>query len=70
MVNKKKQSEDIIQHKKDANKTLKDLETTKCNIEDFGGRYTWETVVETRKKYINAFLASLDKQEKEFEHFK
>ncbi|KKN06007.1 hypothetical protein LCGC14_1081530 [marine sediment metagenome] len=66
----KKISEDIMQHKKDANKVLKALDTMECNVEGQGGKNDWKTIVEARKEHINAFLESLDKQEKQFEHFK
>ncbi len=67
---RKQESEDIIQHKKDANKILKNLETMKCNISGMSGKFTWKGIVEIRKKHIESFLTSLDKREQEFEHFK
>jgi len=67
---KKKQSEDIMQHKKDVEKILAELNTMKCNVSGMGGAYTWKGIVKARKEHIKTFLESLDKQEEEFEHFK
>lgn len=71
---------ELEQHRTDAKKTLKELETMKCNIED--GAYTWAQVVEARQVAVNEFLTWLDTgktnhihvssedQERFYEHFK
>lgn len=68
MVDNKKISEDIVQHKRDAEKVLKDLETMVCNIR--GGKQNWADIVETRKRHVESFIKTLEKQQQEFEHFK
>jgi len=67
---KKEKSEDITQHQKDAEKTLTNLETMKCNIEGNGTEAKWKEIVKVRKKHINAFLTSLKKEQEKYEHFK
>jgi len=52
------EEESRLQHIKDAEKTLKTLESMKSNL---GGGYEWKNIVETRKKHIESFLASLEK---------
>ena len=66
----KKTNEDISQHKKDANKVLKDLDTMKCNVSGYGAESKWGEFVKARQKHINAFLKSLDAQEKELVYIK
>ena len=61
------ESETILQHKADAKKALKAL-SAKSNI--VGGSNPWNEIVEARKGHIDNFIKSLEKREKEFEHFK
>jgi len=44
-------------HKKDAEKTLKNLTTSKCNI--FYGGHSWESVVEYRKNALERLISSI-----------
>lgn len=46
------------QHIKDAKKVLKELDTMKSNIEYCA--IPWSQIVESRKKHIKSFLASLE----------
>ena len=52
------EEESRLQHIKDAEKTLKNLESMKSNM---SGGYEWKNIVETRKKHIESFLLSLEK---------
>jgi len=51
------EEESRLQHIKDAEKTLKNLESMKSNL---SGGDTWKSVVDTRKKHIKSFLKSLE----------
>ncbi len=71
---------ELEQHRADARKTMKELETMKCNVE--GSVYTWDQIVEARQVAVNEFLTWLDTgktkhihvstedQEILYEHFK
>lgn len=50
--------ESRLQHIKDANKHLKELDTMKSNIS--GGKMDWNNIVEIKKKHLKSFLASLE----------
>ena len=52
------EEESRLQHIKDANKHLKELDTMKSNIS--GGKMDWNNIVEIKKKHIESFLASLE----------
>jgi len=58
----------IEHHKSDAQKTLKHLATAKNNTDK--SSKDWDDIVKTRKEHCEAFIASLEVQEKQFEHFK
>lgn len=47
-----------LQHIKDAKKHLKELDTMKSNIS--GAKIEWDNIVETKKKHLKSFLASLE----------
>jgi hypothetical protein len=49
--------ESRLQHIKDAEKTLKNLESMKSNL---SGGDTWKSIVDIRKKHIESFLKSLE----------
>ena len=68
MAKKISESDIISLHKVDAEKALKILDKMKSNIS--GCSSTWGEVVKVRKGHINNYIASLEKREKEFEHFK
>jgi len=57
-LKKMNEEESRLQHIKDAKKTLKNLGSLKPNM---SGGYDWKHIVETRKKHIESFLASLEK---------
>ena len=50
--------ESRLQHIKDANKHLKELDTMKPNIS--GGKLNWDNIVVIKNKHIESFLASLE----------
>jgi|TARA_R110000751_G_scaffold55264_1_gene118528 hypothetical protein len=52
------EEESRLQHIKDANKVLKELDSMKPNM---SGGYKWEDIVEVRKRHIESFLISLEK---------
>ena len=52
------EEESRLQHIKDANKHLKELDTMKSNIS--GGKMDWNNIVEIKKKHLKSFLASLE----------
>ena len=56
-LKKMNEEESRLQHIKDAEKTLKNLESMKSNL---SGGDTWKSVVDTRKKHIKSFLKSLE----------
>jgi len=57
-LKKMNEEESRLQHIKDAEKTLKNLESMKSNM---SGGYEWKNIVETRKNHIESFLLSLEK---------
>ena len=57
-LKKMNDEESRLQHIKDAEKTLKNLESMKSNM---SGGYDWGNIVEVRKKHVESFLASLEK---------
>jgi len=61
-------SKDITQHRDDAEKTITELKVMRSNIDRSGE--DWNKIVTARIEHLKSFIESLDKQEKEFEHFK
>jgi len=57
-LKKLNEEESRLQHIKDANKILKELDSMKPNM---SGGYKWEDIVEVRKRHIESFLLSLEK---------
>ena len=55
-------------HKQDALNTIENLKTAKDTSS--GGDSKWEDVVKTRTEHCEAFIKSLEVQEKQYEHFK
>jgi hypothetical protein len=56
-LKKMNDEESRLQHIKDAEKILKNLESMKSNL---SGGDTWKSIVDIRKKHIESFLKSLE----------
>ena len=59
----------IAQHKKDAENTIKNLQTMKCNI-DYITNDEWEKIKVARIGHCESLIKSLIQEQKRFEHFK
>ena len=66
---REKEEKHIAQHKKDAENTIKQLQTMKCNIGNITDE-AWQKIKTTRIEHFESIIKSLIQEQKRFEHFK
>ena len=64
-----KERQFIEQHKKDAENTIKKLQTMECNI-DYITNEDWEKIKAVRIGHCESLIKNLLQEQKRFEHFK